>query len=327
VQAIVLVGGEGTRLRPLTSAVPKPAVTLVDRPFLAYAIEWLAAHGVTEIVLACGFLPDVLREALGDEERHTGVTITYVAEPAPLGTAGAIRFAAEALGERLEDRFLALNGDVLADLDLGALVRAHEKRGATATIGLHPVDDSSAYGLVRCGEEGQVLEFLEKTGEAVPGEINAGAYVLERSVLDLVPAGRAVSIEREVFPRLVDNGLCALLLPGYWMDIGTPERYLQASWDILEGRVETEVQPTSPGCLVAEGAQVHAEAQLGKRAVVSAGCRIEAGAAVSETILLDGCTVGAGARLEHSILAPGATVDPGAQLQNTVVGRDERVPA
>jgi len=327
VQAIVLVGGEGTRLRPLTADVPKPAVTLVDRPFLAYAIEWLAAHGVSEIVLACGFLPDVLREALGDEERHAGVTITYVAEPEPLGTAGAIRFAAEALGERLEERFLALNGDVLADLDLGALVRAHEELGACATIGLHPVDDSSAYGLVRCDEEGRVLEFLEKTGEAVPGEINAGAYVLERSVLDLVPAGRVVSIEREVFPRLVSKGLCALLLPGYWMDIGTPERYLQASWDILEGRVETEVQPTSPGCLVAEGAKVDTEARIGDRAVVSAGCRIEAGADVSETVLLEGCTIGARARVERSILAPGATVEPGAQLAGTVVGRDERVPA
>jgi len=327
VQAIVLVGGEGTRLRPLTSDVPKPAVTLVDRPFLAYAIEWLAAHDVTEIVLACGFLPDVLREALGDEERHAGVTITYVAEPEPLGTAGAIRFAAEALGDRLEDRFLALNGDVLADLDLNALVRAHDQRGASATIGLYPVDDSSAYGLVHCDEEGRVLEFLEKTGEAVAGEINAGAYVLERSVLDLVPAGRSVSIEREVFPRLVDSGLCALLLPGYWMDIGTPERYLQASWDILEGRVKTEVEPTTPGCLVAAGAEVDPEAQLGDRAVVSAGCRIEAGAEICESVLLDGCSVGAGARVERSILAPGATVDPGARLVNAVVGRDERVPA
>jgi mannose-1-phosphate guanylyltransferase len=327
VQAIVLVGGEGTRLRPLTSDVPKPAVTLVDRPFLAYAIEWLAAHGVTEIVLACGFLPDVLREALGDEERRSGVSITYVAEPEPLGTAGAIRFAAEAIGDRLDDRFFALNGDVLADLDLSALMRAHREREARATIGLHPVEDSSAYGLVSCDSDGWVLEFTEKTGQAVAGEINAGAYVLERSVLDLVPAGQACSIEREVFPQLVGDGLCGLLLDGYWMDIGTPERYLQASWDILEGRVETEVEATSPGRLVAAGAEVDAEARLGERGVVSAGCRIEAGAEVIQSVLLDGCTVGEGARVEQSILAPGATVDPGAQLVNTVVGRDERVPA
>ena len=326
-QAIVLVGGEGTRLRPLTSDVPKPAVTLVDRPFLAYAIEWLAAHGVSEVVLACGFLPDVLREALKDEEDRAGVEITYVAEPEPLGTAGAIRFAAEALGDRLEDRFLALNGDVLADLDLSSLLRAHEERGARATIGLHPVPDSAAYGLVRCDEEGQVLEFLEKTGEQVPGEINAGAYVLERSVLDLVPAGRAVSIEREVFPRLVGEGLCGLLLEGYWMDIGTPDRYLQASWDILEGRVETRVEPTSPGSLIGTEADVDPGAELGSRAVVADGCRLESGAQVDESVLLAGCTVGENARVQSSILAPGATVDPGAQVLNAVVGRDERVPA
>ena len=326
-QAIVLVGGEGTRLRPLTSDVPKPAVTLVDRPFLAYAIEWLAAHGVSEIVLACGFLPEVLREALGDEEERAGVRITYVAEPEPLGTAGAIRFAAEAIGERLEDRFFALNGDVLADLDLSALMRAHRERGARATIGLHPVDDSSAYGLVRCDGEGQVLEFLEKTGEAVPGEINAGAYVLERSVLDLVPAGRACSIEREVFPRLVDGGLCGLLLDGYWMDIGTPERYLQASWDILERAVHTRVEPTAPGLLVAADAVIDEEARVGPRAVVSAGCGVERGAEVSDSVLLEGCTVARDALVQGSILAPGAEVEPGAVLRNAVVGRDERVPA
>src|SRR5580692_7184051 len=137
-QAIVLVGGEGTRLRPLTASVPKPALTLVDRPYLAYMIEWLGAHGVTEAVLACGFLPDRLREALGEGE-HAGVALTYVVEPERRGTAGAIRFAAEALGERLEDRFLALNGDVLTDLDLTALLRSHEEREARASIGLYPV--------------------------------------------------------------------------------------------------------------------------------------------------------------------------------------------
>jgi mannose-1-phosphate guanylyltransferase len=327
VQAIVLVGGEGTRLRPLTSDVPKPAVTLVDRPFLAYAIEWLAAHGVSEVVLACGFLPEVLREALGDEEERAGVRITYVAEPEPLGTAGAIRFAAEAIGDRLEDRFFALNGDVLADLDLGALMRAHLERGARATIGLHPVEDSSAYGLVRCDEEGQVLEFLEKTGETVPGEINAGAYVLERSVLDLVPAGRACSIEREVFPQLVGDGLCGLLLDGYWMDIGTPERYLQASWDILERTVHTRVEPTAPGLLIAADAVIDEGARVGPRAVVSAGCRIERGAEVSDSVLLEGCTVARDALLQSSILAPGVEVGPGTALKSVVLGRDERVPA
>jgi mannose-1-phosphate guanylyltransferase len=327
VQAIVLVGGEGTRLRPLTATVPKPALTLVDRPFLAYMIEWLAGHGVTEVVLACGFLPDVLREALAGEEERAGVSIRYVVEPERRGTAGAIRFAADELGENLEERFLALNGDVLTDLDLTALLRTHAERGARATLGLHPVEDSSAYGLVHSDQEGAVLEFLEKTGESVPGEINAGMYVLERSVLDLIPAGEEVSIERDVFPRLVGDGLHGLRLDGYWMDIGTPERYLQASWDILERRVETRVQPTAPGMLVGPGAEIATGATIGPRAVLGSGCQVADGAEIRDSVVLDGCTIGEGARVSGSILSAGVEVAAGAVLESAVVGADERVPA
>jgi mannose-1-phosphate guanylyltransferase len=323
-QAIVLVGGEGTRLRPLTDSIPKPALTLVDRPFLAYMVEWLGEHGVSEVVLACGFLPDELRAALGEEERG-GVRLTYVTEPERRGTAGAIRFAAEVLGERLGERFLALNGDVLCDLDLGALLRAHEERDACATLALHPVPDSAAYGLVDTDEAGAVLEFLEKTGEAVPGEVNAGAYVLERSVLDLIPAGSEVSIEREVFPQLVGDGLHGLLLEGYWMDIGTPGRYLQASWDILEGRVRTGVRPTAPGLFVAPGAVVDAAATVGPRAVLSPGCELAAGAEVRGSVLHAGCSVGPGARVLDSILAPGVSVGAGAEVRDAVLGQDEIV--
>ncbi|HEX6687413.1 MAG TPA: NDP-sugar synthase [Solirubrobacterales bacterium] len=324
-QAIVLVGGEGTRLRPLTNSTPKPALTLVDRPFLAYMIEWLAGHGVTEVVLACGFLPDVLRAALSGEEERAGVRIRYVAEPEPLGTAGAIRFAADELGDELEDRFLALNGDVLTDLDLSALLRAHGERAAAATIGLHPVEDAAAFGLVQSGEGGEVLEFLEKTGEHKPGEVNAGMYALERSVLDLIPPGENVSIERDVFPRLVGNGLHGLLLDGYWMDIGTPERYLQASWDILEGRVSTRVEPTGPGVLVDPDAEVAAGATLGPRVVVGPGCRIGAGAEVVESVLLEGCTVGERARVAASILSPGAAIPADAEIEGAVAAEGERV--
>jgi mannose-1-phosphate guanylyltransferase len=325
-QAIVLVGGEGTRLRPLTNDVPKPALTLVDRPFLAYMIEWLATHGVTEVVLACGFLPDVLREALGDGE-HAGVRLTYVTEPDRRGTAGAIRFAADALGDDLDERFLALNGDVLTDLDLTALVDAHREREARATIALYPVEDSAAYGLVGVDGDGAVTEFVEKTGAAVPGEINAGAYFLERSVLDLIPPGREVSIEREVFPVLVGDGLTALRLDGYWMDIGTPERYLQASWDILEGRVATRVRPTAPGLLIGAGAEIDPGAIVGPRAVVSSGSRVAAEARVCDSVLLDGCSVGAGASVCGAVLAAGVTVDAGARVDGTIVAGNERVPA
>ncbi len=341
-QAIVLVGGEGTRLRPLTETVPKPALTLVDRPFLAYMIEWLAGHGVSEVVLACGFLPDVLREALAGEEERAGVSISYVVEPERRGTAGAIRFAADELGDRLEDRFLALNGDVLTDLDLTALLAAHDssavplpQRGrqangavgsAPATIALHPVGDSSAYGLVRTDADGAVLEFTEKTGEEVPGEINAGMYVLERSVLELIPPGEEVSIERDVFPRLVGEGLHGLRLDGYWMDIGTPERYLQASWDILEQRVDTRVQPTAPGMHVGAEVQIADGATVGPRVVLGSGSRVEAGAEVRDSVLLDRCVVGEGARVSGSILSAGVVLEAGGRLEDSVAGQDERVP-
>jgi mannose-1-phosphate guanylyltransferase len=325
VQAIVLVGGEGTRLRPLTETTPKPALTLVDRPILAYTIEWLAGHGVTEVVLACGYRPDALREALAGEEERAGVRIHYVVEPEPLGTAGAIRFAADELGGELEDRFLALNGDVLTDLDLTALLRAHEQRSAQATIALHPVEDAAAFGLVRSGEEGEVLAFLEKTGKATPGEVNAGMYALERSALDPIPPGENVSIERDVFPRLVGAGLHALPLDGYWMDIGTPQRYLRASWDILEGRVETRVEPSAPGVLVAAGAETAEDATIGPRAVISSGCRVDSGAEVRESVLLDGCVVGEGARVIGSVLAPGAQVPAGAEVRGAVAAGNERV--
>jgi mannose-1-phosphate guanylyltransferase len=305
-QAIVRVGGEGTRLRPLTETVPKPAVPLVDRPLLTYMVEWLARHGVDEVVLACGFMPDKLREALGDGER-TGARIRYVAEPSPLGTAGAIRFADDELSGGLGERFVALNGDLLTDLDLTALLEAHGDSGGQATIGLHSVEDSSAYGLVRTDEGGRVLAFEEKTGEKVPGE--------------------RVSIERDVFPRLAGDGLHALLLDGYWLDVGTPERYLEATWDILEGTVETTVEATGPGIYVGRGAEVAESALVGPRAVIGAGCTLEPGAEVRDSVLLHDCRIGEGARVEGSILAAGVEVAPGASLEGAVIGRDERVPA
>jgi mannose-1-phosphate guanylyltransferase len=323
VQAIVLVGGEGTRLRPLTDAIPKPALTLVDRPFLAYMVEWLAGHGVLEVVLACGFEPERLRAALGEGER-SGTRLTYVTEPEPLGTAGAFRYAADQLGDRLDDRFLALNGDVLTDLDLGALLDFHAEREARATIGLYPVEDSSAFGLVTCDGDGAVTEFTEKTGVVAPGEINSGAYVLERSVLELIPAERKVSIETEVFPLLVGEGLNGIRLEGYWVDIGTPARYLQATWDILEGRVETGVRATAPGLFVAPDAEVAEGAKLGPRAVVGPGCEIGADAEVSESVLLDGSAVAKDARVQRSIFGPGASA--GGTLDGAVLAVRERVP-
>jgi mannose-1-phosphate guanylyltransferase len=324
-QALVLVGGEGTRLRPLTLTRPKPALTLVDRPFIRFMVDWLGRHGVDEVVMACGFRAEDLRSALGDEVPG-GARIHYVEEDEPLGTAGPVRLAAERglLGER----FMVLNGDLLSDLDLTALQQTHAARDAVATLALYPVDDPSAYGLVRRGPDDEVLGFVEKPDpdQIDTDEISAGAYVLERSVLDLIPPGRAVSIEREVFPRLVGQGLYGCRLDGYWMDIGTPERYLQATWDILEGRVTTDVEPRGDGVLVVGDATVADGATIGPRAVVRSDCRIGEGATVTESVLLDGCRLENGAEVRGAILAPIVEVGQCARVApGSVIGEGARI--
>src|ERR671925_396015 len=199
-QALILVGGEGTRLRPLTSTVPKPVMPLVDRPFIAFLLEWLHGHGVDDIVMSCGFLAAGVRNVLGDGGAY-GIRLRYVEEPHAMGTAGAIKFA-ESL---LDERFLVLNGDVLTDIDLTAQMRQHDNSDARATLALVPVDDPSAYGLVRLEEDGAVREFVEKPSpdQIDTNLISAGAYVLERDILGLIPANRNVSIEPEVFPQLI----------------------------------------------------------------------------------------------------------------------------
>jgi mannose-1-phosphate guanylyltransferase len=324
-QALVLVGGEGTRLRPLTLTRPKPALTLVDRPFIRFMVDWLARHGVDEVVMACGFRAEDLRSALGDEVPGEA-RILYVEEDEPLGTAGPVRLAADR--GLLDGRFMVLNGDLLTDLDLTALQATHAERDAVATLALYPVDDPSAYGLVRRADDDEVLGFIEKPdpGEIDTNEVNAGAYVLERRVLDLIPPGRAVSIEREVFPRLVGQGLYGRRLDGYWMDIGTPERYLKASWDILEGRVNTDVSTRADGVLVDDNARLADGADIGPRAVVRAGCEIGKGAVVADSVLLDDCRIADRAEVRGSILAPAVEVGEGARVPpGSVIGEGARI--
>lgn len=324
-QALVLVGGEGTRLRPLTLTQPKPALPLVDRPLIQHTVDWLGRHGVTEVVMACGFRAETLRSALEDAVAG-GPRIVYLEEPEPLGTAGPVRLAADR--GLLEERFLALNGDVLGDLDLTALAATHAERGATATIALHPVEDPSSYGLVRRSPDGEVLGFLEKPDQADidTDEINAGAYVLERSIVDLISSGRAVSIEREVFPRLVGRGLYGRRLEGYWTDVGTPERYLQATWDILEGAVRTDFDRSDGGPLIAARVEVAADATVGPRAVVRPGSVIGARAVVTDSVVLDGCRLAGGAEVRGSILGAGVEVGDGARIDPTsVIGEGARI--
>ena len=318
-QALVLVGGRGTRLRPLTYGTPKPALTLVDRPFLHYMSEWLGSHGVDEVILACGFLPDEMKNVLGDGEPG-GPRLKYLVEEETLGTAGAIRFALD----HLDERFFALNGDVLADLDLTALWRQHEETGARATLGLYEVEDSSSYGLVDIDEHGQVLRFSEKDPHRTgPGLINAGTYVLEREAIAEVPPGREVSIEKEFYPSITGKGLYAMQLEGYWMDFGTRERYFDASWDILEGRIKTEVTPNSDGVHIAPDAEVDPSATIGPRAIIGAGAKVRPGATVKGSVLLEGSEVGEGAQVEGSIIGSGVIVPPGSTVGDEVLGKNE----
>jgi mannose-1-phosphate guanylyltransferase len=317
-QALILAGGAGTRLRPLTDTVPKPVLPLAGRPHIAYVIDWLQAHGVDDVIVSCGHLAAAVRDALVGQQ---GLQVRYAEEPEARGTAGAIRFAGELLG----DRFLVLNGDILCDLDLTAMVEQHERTRAGATIALHPVEDPSAYGLVRREADGAITDFLEKPDPAAidTDEINAGAYVLERSVLDLIPPDREVSIEREVFPKLVGEGLFGRRLEGYWIDIGTPERFLQANWDLLEGRVEA-----TPGERIGEGVEIADSATIGALAVIGPRSTIADTAVIEESVLLADCRVGAGAQLRETILASGVEVAAGASLEpGSVIAEGELVGA
>ena len=317
-QALILAGGEGTRLRPLTTTHPKPVVPLVDRPFIGFMLDWLRGHGVTDVVMSCGHMADGVRAVLGDGSGF-GVRLSFVEEPRPLGTGGALKFAED----RLEDRFLMLNGDVLTDIDLTAQLAQHEATGARATLALYPVEDPSAYGLVRLAPDTQVTEFVEKPSadQIDTNNVSAGAYVLERSVLDLLAADQPASIERDVFPRLVGDGLYGFVGGGYWMDIGTPDRYLQGTFDILEGSVGTEVAGRMGEHFVCVEDGVENAGRIVPSALVEAGCTIGSGARIGGRVVLDrGVTIGAGTTVESAVVLEGATIGANCVLSGCIVG-------
>ena len=322
-QALILVGGEGTRLRPLTVTVPKPVLPLVDRPFLVYMLEWLRRHGVDDVIMSCGFLATSVRNVLGDGSQ-LGLRLRFVEEPEPRGTAGALKYAEDLLDER----FLMLNGDVLTDIDLSAQIEQHASTGAVGTLALVPVEDPTAYGLVRLCADRAVKEFVEKptADEIDTNLISAGAYVLERRILDLIPPDRNVSIEREVWPRLVGDGLFGFPAHAYWLDIGTPERYLQGTFDILEGNVETAVRERLGADYLDVAAQVEATGRIVPPAVVERGCRIEDGAHVGSLVVLgEGVSVGAGSTIERAVVLNGTEIGPGCTLKDCIVAAGVRI--
>src|SRR5918999_564644 len=344
-QALVLAGGEGTRLRPLTLTTPKPVMPLAGRPFLSFMLDWLSRHGAEDVILSCGFMSDAVRRVLGDI--YDGMRLRYVVEDEPLGTGGPVRLAYD--NGLLDERLLVLNGDVLTDMDLGAELEQHQRTGARVTLALVAVEQTESYGVVPTDADGRVEAFLEKTAGDVPtNRINAGAYVLEREVVDAIPAGRAVSFEREVFPGLVGDGLYGYQAEGYWIDIGTPDRYLEATYDLLAGRVENELPPRDEtgslvyeGCLVS-GAHIGPQSVLGRhcsvgtdstveRSVLHDRVRVEADCTIRESVLAEGVRVGAGARIEpgsligggatvaaRTVVAEGSRIEPGARVEDPV---------
>lgn len=329
-KAVVLVGGEGTRLRPLTWSTPKPLLPIVNVPFLERQLAWLEHHGVDEVVLSMGYLPDAFHRHF-PEGRFGGVTLRYAVEEKPLGTAGGIRYAAEGITER----FVVCNGDVLTALDLGAMVRFHEERGAEASIYLCQVEDPSAFGVVPTRDDGEVVGFIEKPprDQAPTNWINAGTYVLEPSVLDRIPARVNVSIEREVFPRMVETrgALYAFPYAGYWLDIGTPEKYLQAHHDILSGALSGAPAPgaveRSPGIWVQGDATIDASAVLEGPLLIGSGAFVGSGAHVVSSVLGAGVQVEGGARVVRSTVLDGAHIAEGATVIDSVVGAGAHIGA
>lgn len=316
-RAVVLVGGFGTRLRPLTLSTPKPMLAVGHRPIVENLVRTLARAGIDEVVLGLGFRPEPFVAAFPDGT-CAGVPLHYAVEPEPLDTGGAIRFAADHAG--ITDTFVVVNGDIITDLDVGALVDRHRAMGAEATIHLTPVEDPSSYGVVAVGPDGRVDRFVEKPapGTAPSNLINAGTYVFESSVLARIPTGRKVSIERETFPAIVaDGGLFAWATDDYWIDTGRPETYRQANLDLIDGRRSFTVP------MVEVGADVDPAAEI-RHSLISAGARVGAGVRVEDSVILPGASIGPGATVVSSIVM--GHIGSDAVVADSVIGAHGSVP-
>jgi mannose-1-phosphate guanylyltransferase len=321
-EAVLLVGGKGTRLRPLTVNTPKPMLPTAGVPFLHHVLSRAAAAGIDHVVLATSYRPEVFRDGIGDGSR-LGLAVDYVTEDVPLGTGGGIRNVADRLDSGPDDPVVILNGDVLSGHDLAAQVAAHVAADADATLHLTEVADPRAFGCVPTDPHGRVTAFLEKTPHPVTNRINAGCYVFRRKVIDAIPAGRPVSVERETFPGMVTDGSLVLghVDVAYWLDLGTPAAFVRGSCDLVLGRAASPALPGPVGeRLLLDGALVAGDAQVGGGTTVGAGATVGEGATVEGSVLLDGAVVSAGAVVRGSVVGRSARVDDGAVLDQVVVG-------
>ncbi|QGV80296.1 sugar phosphate nucleotidyltransferase [Streptomyces ficellus] len=331
-EAILLVGGKGTRLRPMTVNTPKPMVPAAGVPFLTHQLARARAAGVEHIVLATSYLAEVFEPYFGDGS-SLGLHIEYVTEREPLGTGGAMRNVASRLRSGPDEPVLIFNGDILTGLDIRALVDTHETSGADVSLHLTRVEDPRAFGLVPTDPTGRVTAFLEKPQtpeEIVTDQINAGAYVFRRSVIDTIPAGRPVSVERETFPDLLANGahLQGMVDSTYWLDLGTPQAFVRGSADLVLGRAPSPAVPGRRGDrLVLDGASVATDAKLTGGTVIGAGATVGEGARVDGSTVLDGAVVEAGAVVTDSLIGEGARVGARTILHGAVVGDGAHVGA
>lgn len=327
-EAILLVGGQGTRLRPLTLGTPKPMLPVAGVPVTVHQIERARAAGIERIILGTSYRAEVFAEQLGDGSQ-LGVEIAYAVEEEPLGTGGAIRHAAAHLVSGVDDPVMVLNGDVLSGVDYAGLVADHVSAGALVTLHLVRVSDPSAYGLVPTDDSGRVLAFREKPttpAEIVTDQINAGCYVFRRSAIDAIPTGRPVSVERETFPAFLAEGALVrgVVDDSYWLDLGTPWDFVRGSADLVRGIAPWPGHPPAES-LVLEGGEVDAVAHVGGGTTVGRGARVAAEAHVHGSVLLDGAVVAEGAVVEDSVIGVGALVGAGAVISGCVIGDGARI--
>ena len=341
-KAILLAGGKGTRLRPLTIHTPKPIVPIFDRPFLHYQLDLLKKVAeIDEVILSLNYQPRRIEEIFGDGG-ESGLALKYVVEPAPLGTAGAIRYA----GESLRESVVVFNGDVLTEVDLAAVIALHRERRAKATIVLTPVDNPTAYGLVETDAQGNIRRFLEKPNpdEITCNTINAGIYILEPETFDRIPKDTPWSIERSFFPSLIERGetFVGYVYSGYWIDIGTPDKYIQVHRDIMDGRYHVPALHNAPGrkfisplakvedgvtlegpCFVDEGVVVKTGARIGPYSVLGRQCHVEEHAVVDRSIVWANTRISQDAIVRGSILGRHCHIGRSAVVENGVVLGDK----
>lgn len=328
-EAVILVGGQGTRLQPLTLRTPKPMLPFAGVPFLTHQISRLRAAGVDHVVMATSYRSEVFHEHFGSGT-DLGVRIDYVTETEPLGTGGGIRNVARRLESAPDDPVLIVNGDVLSGHDIGAQLELHRRRDAAVTLHLVEVDDPRAFGCVPTDSHARVTGFIEKSPNPVTNRVNAGCYVFARRVIDDIPADRPVSVERETFPGLLEAKAMVLgyIETAYWLDVGTPAAFVQGSADVVRGVLESPALPGPPGeSLIDEAALVHPSAVISGGSVIGPRSRVDAGAQVQSSVVADGVHIGAGALIDRSIVGRRAVIGTRCHVSEAVIGEGARIGA